>query len=137
MESNCRLTDFVKWIMADKNVMGIYIKPRPNVKSRGRDEGGISMDKYENQNQGNIKGQYLKLNSHFCSAASHVCPRHLTHVLPPVHADTGVTIPLNSENLSARVGATRTILMTLVCHGLGMDGSRTSVLELVLEPLSS
>ena len=60
-----------------------YIKPRPNVKSRGQDGGGISMDKYENQNQGNMKGQYLKLNAHFCSAASHVCPRHLTRCTTP------------------------------------------------------
>ena len=44
---------------------------------RGRGGGMDSIDKYGNQNQGNMKGQDRKINAHFCSAASQVCPRLL------------------------------------------------------------
>ena len=63
------------------------------------------MDKYKNQNQENMKGQYLKLNAHFCSAASHVCPRHLTRctthsnmlTLGRPFFTTGMTPPGNGQ----------------------------------------
>ena len=60
--------------MADKD----YCVYQANGKwERGRDGGGDSLEKYGNQNQGNMKDHYRKLNAHFCSDASQLCSWHI------------------------------------------------------------